>query len=292
MVAGKDLAYCQLNCVSDWKEWGFSVGGYRVLINGACGRMGQEVVKAVVAEEDINLVAAVDVTNVGKDIGSIAGIGDLGIHVTDDLDNAISSSVPEIMVDFTNPRVVMNGLKIAIGAGVCCVVGTTGLSEADLELLRQVSEKARVGVIVAPNFAIGAVLMMRFAEIAAKYLPDVEIIELHHNKKIDAPSGTAIKTAELIVNQQEEAGRSRPNDEFQKISGVRGGQLGGVHIHSVRLPGLVAHQEVIFGGLGQTLRIRHDSMDRDSFMPGVLLAIREVMKIQGVVYGLEHLLDV
>jgi 4-hydroxy-tetrahydrodipicolinate reductase len=263
-----------------------------VLVNGACGRMGQEVVKTVVAEEDMELVAAVDVANAGKDIGSIVGLGELGIFVTDDLENAVSSSNPEIMIDFTNPRVVMNGLKIAIGAGMHCVVGTTGLSEADLEELNAMSRQANVGVIVAPNFAIGAVLMMRFAEIAAKYLADVEIIELHHDKKMDSPSGTAIKTAELIVKQQEEARRFRPRDEFQKISGVRGGQLGGVHIHSVRLPGLVAHQEVIFGGLGQTLRIRHDSMNRDSFMPGVVMAIREVTKIQGVVYGLEQLLDV
>lgn len=268
------------------------MGSFRVLVNGACGRMGQEVVKAVAAEEDMNLVAAVDIANVGKDIGSVVGIGELGICVQDDLEDAISGLAPDVMVDFTNPRVVMNGLKTAIRAGVHCVVGTTGFSEADLELLRKMSEKSKVGVVIAPNFAIGAVLMMKFSQIAAKYLPDVEIIELHHDKKMDSPSGTAVKTAELIISERDETVRSHPKDEFQKIAGVRGGELGGVHIHSVRLPGLVAHQEVIFGGLGQTLRIRHDSMSRDSFMPGVIMAIREVTKIQGVIYGLEQLLDV
>jgi 4-hydroxy-tetrahydrodipicolinate reductase len=267
------------------------VGRCRVLLNGACGRMGQEVVKAVLAEDDIQLVAAVDIARVGEDIGRIIGVGELGILVTDNLEHAISNSAPEIMVDFTNPKIVMGGLKTAINAGVHCVVGTTGLSEADLDMLRSMSKKSGVGVIVAPNFAIGAVLMMKFTEIASKYFPDIEIIELHHDKKVDSPSGTAIKTAELIVRQQEKVEKPSSKNEFQKISGVRGGQLGGVHIHSIRLPGLVAHQEVIFGGLGQTLRIRHDSMNRESFMPGVIMAVRRVSKIQGVVYGLEQLFD-
>jgi 4-hydroxy-tetrahydrodipicolinate reductase len=266
------------------------VSDYRVLINGACGRMGQEVVKAVAAEEDIRLVGAVDLINAGKDIGSIVGFGELGVLVEADLNSAITRLAPQIMIDFTNPKVIMDSLKLAIASGIHCVVGTTGLSEADLKILRQMSEASKVGVIIAPNFAIGAVLMMKFAEIASKYLPNVEIIELHHDKKMDAPSGTAIKTAELIVKGQDAFEVSHPKDEFQKISGVRGGSFGGVHIHSVRLPGLVAHQEVIFGGLGQTLSIRHDSMSRDSFMPGVIMAVREVVKMRGLVYGLENLL--
>lgn len=261
----------------------------RILICGICGKMGQEVARAVTREEDMEVVAGVDLRNVGCDAGEIAGIGHLGIDIMDDLAKAIDEFKPDVMVDFTNPKVVLSNLRLAISKKINCVVGTTGFSEADIDEVRRLAEKHEVGVIIAPNFAIGAVLMMKFAAMAARFLPDVEIIELHHNEKMDAPSGTAIKTAELITKERKDAARA-PRNEFEKIKGARGGELEGIRIHSVRLPGLVAHQEVIFGNSGQTLTIRHDSISRESFMPGVIMSIRRVKEEKGVIYGLEGLL--
>jgi 4-hydroxy-tetrahydrodipicolinate reductase len=194
------------------------------------------------------------------------------------------------MVDFTIPASAMGNIQAALEAGVSPVVGTTGLSPADVEQVRRWTGEAGVGALIAPNFAIGAVLMMQFAAQAAKYMPDAEIIELHHENKLDSPSGTAVMTAQKIVAARETAPRPEPSGTVEKIPGGRGAVLEGVHIHSVRLPGYVAHQEVIFGGLGQTLTLRHDSMDRRSFMPGVILAVRKVRTLQGLTVGLEHLL--
>jgi 4-hydroxy-tetrahydrodipicolinate reductase len=224
----------------------------KVLVNGANGRMGSETVNAVSNAVDLELV----------------GQTDMG----DDLAKAIKDSKAEVVVDFTQPKVAMKNVKTIISNKAHAVIGTTGLSPANLTEIKKLCSKNRVNCIVAPNFAIGAVLMMKFAKEAAHYMPQVEIIELHHDKKLDAPSGTAIKTAALIDGD-------RKNFKHKKIP-----------IHSVRLQGLVAHQEVIFGGLGQTLRIRHDSISRESFMPGVTMAIRKVKKIKGLVYGLENLL--
>jgi 4-hydroxy-tetrahydrodipicolinate reductase len=262
----------------------------RVLICGICGKMGQEVAKAVSKEDDMEVVAGVDLANDGIDIREVAGIGHLGVNVTSDLSAAIDESKPDVMVDFTNPKVVLSNLKVAISKKVHCVVGTTGFSEADIDEVRRLSEANGVNVLIAPNFAIGAVLMMKFAATAARFLPNVEIIELHHNQKMDAPSGTSIKTAELIIKERKEAA-STPINEMEKIKGARGGEFEGIRIHSVRLPGLVAHQEVIFGDQGQTLTIRHDSINRESFMPGVVLSIRRIKEIKGVLYGLEGLLN-
>ncbi|HHT27336.1 MAG TPA: 4-hydroxy-tetrahydrodipicolinate reductase [Firmicutes bacterium] len=260
----------------------------RVLVNGAGGRMGKEVVKAVCRAADMELVAAVDPACAGQDIGVAAGLGELGVVVDADLAQAIQRVQPERVVDFTMPSTVAANARTVLSAGVHLVIGTTGLLEQDLQKLDALAREQRVGVVHAPNFALGAVLMMRFAREAARFFPGVEIIELHHDKKRDAPSGTAIKTAEMIkeVWRKPEAGVV----EELKLAGARGSDFAGVHIHSVRLPGLIAHQEVLFGGPGQTLTIRHDSMDRESFMPGVLLAIRKVADFQGLVYGLEHLL--
>jgi len=206
--------------------------------------MGLEVVKAVLKEADLELV----------------GQTDLG----DDLLRTILDKKAEVVIDFTHPKAVMDNICTILGAGVHAVVGTTGLTEDNLKDIKKLCEKNKVNCLVAPNFAIGAVLMMQFAKAAVKHLPNAEIIELHHETKVDKPSGTAIKTAQLM-------GKDVP-------------------IHSVRLPGLVAHQEVIFGGLGQTLTIRHDSISRESFMPGVIMAIRQIKSIKGLVYGLENLL--
>jgi len=224
----------------------------KVLVNGSRGKMGSETVKAILKEADMELV----------------GQADLG----DNLAKSIKTTKTEVVVDFTNPSSVMENVRTILNSKAHAVVGTTGLTSDNLAEIKKLCEKNKVNCVVAPNFAIGAVLMMKFAKEAAHYMPQVEIIELHHDKKVDAPSGTALKTAEMIMAEREGV-------KMQKVP-----------IHSVRLQGLVAHQEVIFGGLGQTLTVRHDSISRESFMPGVVLAVRKVKALKGLVYGLENLL--
>jgi 4-hydroxy-tetrahydrodipicolinate reductase len=250
--------------------------------------MGSEVVRAVTAADGMKVVACVDPGGAGALVAT--GDQSAGIECVTDLAAAIAASSPDVMVDFTHPTVVEGNLRIALAAGVDCVVGTTGLSE---ERLAELAELAPEGTALffAPNFAIGAVLMMRFAEQAARFMPFVEVTELHHDKKADAPSGTAIRTARMIAAARGEA-PSVPGRETELpgMEGARGAVVDGVHVHSVRLPGLVAHQEVLFGGQGQTLTIRHDSIDRTSFMPGVVLAVREVGARSGLIVGLEKLM--
>ncbi|MBO8128832.1 MAG: 4-hydroxy-tetrahydrodipicolinate reductase [Peptococcaceae bacterium] len=261
-----------------------------VVISGANGRMGREVIRAISKESDIQLVGAVDLGEVGQDAGVLAGIGATGVILSNDLASVLEEVKPQVMVDFTTPAVVADNVRLALDHGVRPVVGTTGMSQEDLADIRERCRKKGLGGVVAPNFAIGAVLMMAFAETAAKYFPAAEIIEMHHDQKLDAPSGTAIKTAENIARVRHDH-RQNENTEVTKIDGVRGGAFnGGIRLHSVRLPGLVAHQEVIFGGQGQTLTIRHDSISRESFMPGVILAIRKVTELHELVYGLENLI--
>jgi len=256
----------------------------RVLISGVCGRMGQETAKAVSAAEGMEIVGGCDLAHVGEFVCDVVPLVSERARIYGDLDEAVRLSLPEVMVDFTTPASVMNNLRTAIKNRVACVVGTTGITKDNLCELEKLSSEHGAAVLVAPNFAIGAVLMMKFASEAAKYMPAVEIIELHHDKKLDAPSGTAIKTAEMISSAR--GGIQSGGD----LSNARGETHFGIQVHSVRLPGLVAHQEVIFGGQGQTLTIRHDSLDRTSFMPGVLMAIRKVRQLSGVVYGLENIL--
>ncbi len=259
----------------------------RVLVTGAAGKMGSEVVKAVTDAEGMQVVAAVD-----PGVSGCFVVDAHGAHIecTQDLSAAIAAFRPDVMVDFTRPDVVEANLRIALAAGVDCVVGTTGLSD---ELLEELALLAPQGTCLffAPNFAVGAVLMMQFAEKAARFMPHAEIIELHHDRKLDAPSGTAIRTARLVAAARREAPPAPGREtELDGMDGARGALVADVAVHSVRLPGLVAHQEVIFGGQGQTLTIRHDSIDRTSFMPGVVLAIREVASRSGLVVGLENLM--
>lgn len=262
-----------------------------VCVIGCCGRMGREVVKAINNHPRMRLVAGVDIVQVGEDVGIIAGIGESGIKVQSDLRSALKGSKSDVAVDFTHPSATFENAKVCIECGVAPVIGTTGWTQQMLNELRELCEKHNVPAVVAPNFAIGAVLMMKFAAEAAKYFDHAEIIELHHDKKADAPSGTALRTAELMLHA-----RGKPfnepsgGDTHIALSGVRGGLKDGIRIHSVRLPGLVAHQEVIFGGLGQVLTIRHDSIGRESFMPGVLIAIERILSLKGLTYGLENLL--
>ena len=259
----------------------------RVLVNGACGRMGQAVLRAVLEDEDLVLAAAVDLKG-EMDAGTLAGLSPCGIPVTVGLSAAIEAGQPDVMVDFTRPDVVFENAMTALEKGVAPVIGTTGLADAQKEALAKRSDETGTPVFIAPNFAIGAVLMMEMAQQAAKYLPDVEIIELHHDQKLDAPSGTAIQTAEKMRAVRPGHRQGHPA-ETEKYPGARGAEIDGIRIHSVRLPGYVAHQEVIFGGLGQTLTIRHDSLDRTSFMPGVVLACKKVRGLKGLTVGLDKL---
>jgi 4-hydroxy-tetrahydrodipicolinate reductase len=261
----------------------------RVGVIGAAGRMGQMVCRTVADEPDLALVAAIDRSKVGQSMGSQIGHPNLDVPISDELDRLLEAEV-EVAVDFTHPEVVMDDVRWCIEHGIHLVVGTTGLDEDELDEIRKLieDEGGEPNVIVAPNFALGAVLMQRFVAEAARFFPAAEIIELHHDGKADAPSGTALSTARRLVKERDGEYRG-PSTE--SIEGVRGGDIDGVRVHSVRLPGLVAHQEVILGGQGQTLTIRHDSTDRSSFMPGVLMAIRAVSTRPGLTVGLEPLLD-
>jgi 4-hydroxy-tetrahydrodipicolinate reductase len=238
---------------------------------GARGRMGQQVCQAVVAAEDMDLVAAVDA-------------GDWLFSVSD--------GGAQVLVDFTHPDVVMDNIRFAVDQGIHAVVGTTGITDERLDTIRQwLADAPGLGVLVAPNFAIGAVLAMKFAQVAAPHYESAEIIELHHPAKADAPSGTAVRTAQLVAQARAAAGLDAPPDATtQSLDGARGAVVDGVHVHSVRAAGLVAHQEILFGTVGETLSIRHDSLDRASFMPGVLLGIRQIRSRPGLTVGLEPLL--
>jgi len=259
----------------------------RVLVVGASGRMGSEVVRAVTKADGLALVGAADRTRVGEDAGMVAGVLPAGVVITDSLSDAIAQSSPDVIVDFTIPDAVMGNIRTALKAGVACVVGASGLTEQNLSEIAALCDERKTPAFVAPNFAIGAVLMMQFAAQAARHFGSAEIIELHHADKLDAPSGTALRTAQLMASV---SGSQFAGGQSADGRAARGQTEGRIHIHSVRLPGLVAHQEVIFGGLGETLTIRHDSTSRESFMPGVLLAIRTVQGLKGLVVGLERLL--
>jgi len=256
-----------------------------VIVTGAAGRMGREVVRAVTAADDMRVTAAVDPSSPGVTLDDGAGGG---VTTTADLDAALAGAGQRVLVDFTVPSAVEANVTRALAAGVHCVVGTTGVSE---ERWRSLAEGAPDGVclFVAPNFAVGAVLMMRFAQTAARFMPHAEIIELHHDRKLDAPSGTAMRTARLIAEARG-AAPAAPGRETEVAEGARGALVDGVPVHSIRLPGLVANQEVVFGDVGQTLTLRHDTVDRTSFMPGVVLAVREIPKRSGLVIGLEELM--
>lgn len=240
----------------------------RVGVLGARGRMGAEVVKAVTNSSDLELVAQLD----------------LG----DSLDQLVSNKA-EVVVDFTTPDSVMKNLEFLLKNEIHAVVGTTGFDQARIDSLTKVlAQHPKVGVLIAPNFAIGAVLMMEFAAKAARYFESAEIVEMHHPAKVDAPSGTSARTAELMTEaRKESAMKPMPDATKQSLDGARGSKVGDIPIHSIRAQGLVAHQEVLFGGVGETLTIRHDSLDRAGFMPGVLLGIRSVVKNPGLTHGLD-----
>ncbi len=261
--------------------------GLRVAVFGAGGRMGATVCSAVAGDPDLELVAAVDPHHAGFDLREVTRLSGLpdGIQVRPSAES-LSDVAVDVAVDFTVLDAANQNLDWLAANGVHAVVGTTGFSESDYERLAQ--EFVRSNCIVAPNFAIGAVLMMRFAELAAPYFDTAEIIELHHDAKVDAPSGTAMLTAERL-NAASQEWADDPTDTVV-VEGARGGRAGAIPIHSVRLRGLVAHQEVLLGTTGQSLSIRHDSYDRTSFMPGVLLAVKRIADLPGLTIGLDTLL--
>ncbi len=258
--------------------------------------MGREVVKAVASAHDMVLMGAVDRNpeHQGKDAGELAGCGTLEVPITNDFQPMLAfvsqEKEPAVMVDFTHPDSVYDNIRSAIAYGVRPVVGTTGLNHEQIQDLAEFCDKASTGCLLVPNFSIGMVLLQQAAIQASQYFEHVEIIELHHNQKADAPSGTAIQTAQLLA----EMGKSfNPKlvEETEKLPGARGSIAGeGIRIHSIRLPGLIAHQEVIFGAPGQVYTLRHDTSDRACYMPGVLLAIRKVLQLKTLVYGLEKIL--
>ncbi|MGO9458150.1 MAG: 4-hydroxy-tetrahydrodipicolinate reductase [Acidimicrobiales bacterium] len=266
----------------------------RVAVVGAGGRMGQEVCAAVAGAADMELVAAVDPRLAGTDLGSQLSL-DAPLVVSADL-GALPEAGTEVVVDFTEAEAARATLPWCAERGIHAVVGTTGLTEDDVAVLERVFASSAANAVVAANFAIGAVLLMRCCELVAPFMESVEVIELHHEHKRDAPSGTALHTAEVIAGARRAAGAGPlPPDPTTELvlAGARGGEgAGGVRVHSVRLPGLVAHEEVIFGALGQSLTLRHDAYDRRSFMPGVLLAVRRVPERPGFTVGLGALLGV
>ncbi|WP_226034705.1 4-hydroxy-tetrahydrodipicolinate reductase [Aquibacillus saliphilus] len=262
----------------------------KVVVAGPRGKMGSEALRMIEKDDSLELVACLDRQNKGKQVYEIDGLPNFDAYIYDDVEECFQTVEADVLVDLTTPKMGYIHTKTAINYGVRPVVGTTGFTKEQLEELTNLAEEKGIGAIIAPNFAVGAVLMMQFSKWAAKYFPDVEIIERHHDQKLDAPSGTSIKTAELIQEVREQKKQGHP-DEKETIPGARGADIDGMKIHSVRLPGLIAHQEVVFGSSGQNLTIKHDSFHRESFMSGVKLAIDHVVKIDLLVYGLENLLD-
>ena len=253
----------------------------RVAVHGALGKMGKEVAKAVSLDPETQLVGAVDI-KASTDFLPLTDIPGQ-VPISKNLEEIINKTMPQVIVDFSVAKAAMPAIRTASRAGINLVVGTTGFAQEDYIEIESLAKENNTGIIVAPNFALGAVLMMHLAKVAAKYFDYAEIIELHHNQKLDAPSGTALGTAQAMAKEKGRAFQVPPGE-------IRGKQVEGITIHSIRLPGLMAHQEVIFGAAGQTLSIRHDTINRECYMPGVMLAVKQVVNIKGFILGLDKLL--
>ncbi len=261
----------------------------KILVNGAYGRMGRAMSAKILQEDDMQIVAAVDIMGAGTDIGTLHGKEPIGVVIENDLATAIEKAKPQVMLDFTHPQAVMNNIRTALGAKVACVVGTTGLTDKDLTEVEELGKANDTPIFAASNFAISAVLMMRFAAEAVKYMPQFEIVETHHADKLDAPSGTALTTAKMMCANRPEIGEQPVGHEA--IPGCRGGEYEGAHIHSVRVPGVISMQDCIFGAPGQLLTIRAESTNAECFFPGVAMALRRVLSLRGLTFGLEKLMD-
>ncbi|PSL50525.1 dihydrodipicolinate reductase [Salsuginibacillus halophilus] len=262
----------------------------RIILAGPRGKMGREAVDLISNTSHFTFVAALDHRYGGSSLKDIEGMPSLDVPVYGEADTCFSEVEADVLIDLTTPDVGRVHMDKALDHYIRPVIGTTGFSDEDIERIRAKAEEKALGAIIAPNFAVGAILMMKFSQMAAKYFQDVEIIEKHHDQKLDAPSGTAVKTAKLIDEVREKKAQGHP-EEKEELAGARGADYEGMHIHSMRLPGLIAHQEVVFGGEGQTLTIQHDSMNRASFMPGVRLAVDAVMQLDTLVYGLENVME-
>ena len=257
----------------------------KVVVQGALGKMGREVVNAICRESELQLVGGVDLQAKEDYLSLPDGSGT--VHLSSKLEHILTGCQPDVLVDFTIAQAIMPTVRLATQKGVNLVIGTTGLTTDELNEIDRLSQAHQVGAVVAPNFALGAVLMIHLAKLAARYFDYAEIIELHHHLKADSPSGTALSTARDMV---EAKGKPFCLPEQKRPSNSRGEQVDGITIHSVRLPGLLAHQEVMLGGPGQTLSIRHDTISRECFMPGVILAVKKVVGYNGLIYGLDNLL--
>jgi 4-hydroxy-tetrahydrodipicolinate reductase len=262
----------------------------KIAMFGICGRMGTAISSELIKEDDVKLVAGFDCSHKGIDAGEYLGAGKMGFSITDSYDE-VKKAGPDLIIDFTVAESALRTIEWAAGNGIDIIVGTTGLDMNKLERFKQTVTRSGTRVLVVPNFAIGAVIMMKISGMIAGYFDNCEIIEMHHDGKKDAPSGTSLATAAGIAKNRSFNTERLKSGEKENIEGSRGGFAGDLHIHSIRLPGLVAHQEVLFGARGQTLSIRHDSMDRASFYPGVILAVRNIEKIDGYAFGLDRLIE-
>lgn len=263
----------------------------KVVIFGISGKMGTTISRELLKEKDIALVGGYDKENVGRDIGEVLGIEKTGCRIYNSYDE-IGKLHPDIIVDFSSAELAVKTINWALDNSINIIVGTTGIKKEELAVIEEKALASKSKVLIAPNFSIGAVIMIKVCGLVAKYFDSCEIIELHHDKKKDAPSGTSISTAEEISRQKNfSSGRLR-EEETETVSGSRGAFVNGIHIHSVRLSGLLAHQEVIFGCCGQTLSIRHDSLDRTAFYPGVILAIRSIDDLSNFTFGLDKLIKI
>ena len=271
-----------------------------VLVSGALGRMGSEVVNSVLNSSDCELVAAIDTNkkNNGENISQLLNLKQSDVLVSNDLEGSLCSisqdyrneKIKPVLVDFTHPDSVYENTRSAIAYGISPVVGTTGLTPSQINDLAIFAQKANIGCAIIPNFSVGMVLLQQAASVAAKFYDNIELIEMHHNQKADSPSGTCIKTAEMIEEYPKKYNQSLVK-ESESLKGVRGGvRDSGLNIHSIRLPGLLAHQVVIMGSPGETYTIKHDTIDRKAYMPGVLQAIRKIGKFDSLIYGLEKLI--
>jgi 4-hydroxy-tetrahydrodipicolinate reductase len=259
-----------------------------VLVHGALGKMGREVVAAISRTPELELVGAVDIKAIQGEM--TLPDGSKKVPLSPDLSSLLKVGHPKVLLDFTIAEASMAAARIALKQGVNVVIGTSGLSEDNLKEIARLADDNKVGAVVAPNFTIGAAVLLNSVKAAAKFFDYVDIIEMHHHEKVDAPSGTALATAKAMLQS-----RGKPflysKTKKETLSGTRGGEVDGVTIHSVRLPGFVASQEVVFGGQGQTLSFRHDTIGRECYVPGVILAIKEVVNRKGLVYGLDTLLN-
>ena len=259
----------------------------KVVVHGVLGRVGQEVLRAVCANAEMQAVGAVDI-KAKSDKLALPG-SSVEIPLSSDIDSILSSTKPDVVVDFTVYKAAMPAIRIAAKKKANLVIGTTGFSQQDIDEIDKLCRDNKIGAVVASNFALGAILMIHMAKIAARYFDYAEIIEKHHEKKADAPSGTALSTAKAMI-QARGKGFTMPPLEKETLAGTRGGDIDGVSIHSVRLPGYMADQDVIFGSLGQTLKISHRTISREAFMPGVIMAVKHVSENKGLVVGLDKLL--